>query len=190
VTVHKSRVPGRHGEKILYGGANICESSVGNWLHGIILAPRILRWLLNFFKNLCTVDSYCGLVPGHRHFEGTHPLHSPTGSQRVESSAPICTHSSMIKVYSKGFFQKHTDVSYKIHILIPLIGISFFVTGKASYCVKCDTLPQNMIYYHKTWHITTKTKFLCNTYSHWDVLKCEVPLRSIPDSTVFSHIHN
>ena len=57
---------------------------------------------------------------------------------------------------SQCFLQKHTGVFYIIRILIPLIGISFFVTGKASYCVRRDILPQNMTYYHKKRHITTK----------------------------------
>jgi hypothetical protein len=33
---------------------NICGSSVWNFLHVTILVPRILRWLLNFFGNLCS----------------------------------------------------------------------------------------------------------------------------------------
>ena len=32
---------------------NIFGSSVWNLLHVTILAPRILRWLLNFKKNIC-----------------------------------------------------------------------------------------------------------------------------------------
>ena len=35
----------------------ICGPSVWNSIHGTLLAPRILRWLLDFGGNLCTLDS-------------------------------------------------------------------------------------------------------------------------------------
>ena len=43
--------PGHLGNRILYhGGHNICGSSVWNMLYVILLAPRIFRWLLDFWK--------------------------------------------------------------------------------------------------------------------------------------------
>ena len=42
--MHKSRVPGHYGDYISYDGP-ICESSWWNFL-----APRILRWLIHFWK--------------------------------------------------------------------------------------------------------------------------------------------
>ena len=47
---------------------NICGSSVWNFLHVTILAPRILRWLLDFWK-ICApmLHTYSSLTYGRRY---------------------------------------------------------------------------------------------------------------------------
>lgn len=48
--VRKSRASGRPRDKILYGGPDVCGSPVWTLLHVTLLAPRILRWLPEFWK--------------------------------------------------------------------------------------------------------------------------------------------
>jgi hypothetical protein len=40
--VHKSRIPGRPGNYIFYGGADICGSVVWSLLYVTIVAPQML----------------------------------------------------------------------------------------------------------------------------------------------------
>jgi hypothetical protein len=47
------RAPGHHVTKFCTVGPNICCSSAWKLLHVTLPAPRILRWLLDFFENLC-----------------------------------------------------------------------------------------------------------------------------------------
>jgi hypothetical protein len=96
------------------------------------------------------------------------------------------------------FTNAHWRLLHSSHAhALPLIGISFFVTGKASYCVKTrhitikvtlyhetyyhktwhfttkhittkrDTLSQSTTYYHKTWRITTKRDILPQNVTHY-----------------------
>jgi hypothetical protein len=52
--LHKSRAPGRRDNWILYGGA--CYVWVFSMkLHVSLVAPRILRWLLDFWK-ICALQ--------------------------------------------------------------------------------------------------------------------------------------
>jgi hypothetical protein len=48
--VCKCQVRGHPGDKILYVASNICGSSVRNIFHVTLLVPRILKWLLDFWK--------------------------------------------------------------------------------------------------------------------------------------------
>ena len=76
---------------------------------------------------------------------------------------------------ARAFLQQHTNIFYTIHVLIPLTGIYFFVTGKASDCVKRDILPQKLNFYAIPTHI--------GAFQSMQFLR--VPYL-IP---VFSHIH-
>jgi hypothetical protein len=47
------QAPGHRGKKIFTVASNVCGSSVWNLLRVTLLAPRILRWFLDFLEDLC-----------------------------------------------------------------------------------------------------------------------------------------
>jgi hypothetical protein len=62
--VHKSRRWGCPGDKMMYGDDSYIGSSVSNLSYITILAPRILRWLIDFWKPFkpCAISCYVILL--------------------------------------------------------------------------------------------------------------------------------
>jgi hypothetical protein len=67
---------------------------------------------------------------------------------------------------SRLITEAHRHILHNSHSHTPSRNI-FFVTAKASDCVKSDILPQNMAYYYKTWHITTKCDILPQNVAYY-----------------------
>ena len=79
--VQKSQTSACYNNWILYSGTNICRLSGCNLLHVTLLASRILRWLVDFWKNLWTpavmpcsdIVGMCGQVTKNWHGGGMEP---------------------------------------------------------------------------------------------------------------------
>ena len=67
--MHKFQTPGRHVDNFFFfcSGASICGSSVWKLIHVAPLAPGILKWLLDFWKFVRTVQQSSNFSPqvGH-----------------------------------------------------------------------------------------------------------------------------